>query len=156
VALLQFTPDGQALLAGTDEPMGPTGIAYAEVFRVASGARVADLGLQNVPLRSAGGALVAHSFGGSGCKMLTRELTLVDAPFAGDEDEMNLVFSDDGQWVARADGILARVDGASTLQLERAEGATPLAFDPTASWLLGKGEDGAALIWRVESGKRLM
>jgi hypothetical protein len=154
VALLELTPDGRGLVAGTDEPMGPTGIGYGEIFRVATGARVADLGLLYAGLRSLpDGALLVQRLGDAPDRILTRDLAVAKAPFARSDDPIDLVMSSDGSWVARPDGTLVSVDGTRTVALERAEDTTPTAFAPDGAHLLGVGGDGRARIWRVSDGR---
>ncbi len=156
--MLEFTPGGDGLVAGVDEPMGPSGDGYASLYRIEDGSRIGELGhpemapLAFAPRPTTGGSMLVTTLGAlAPSQRVTRDLRIeglrgwVDPAAAG-------VVSPDGEWVALDGGTVATNADATRHELEGASKSKMRCFDPTSARVLGE-VDGLARVWDVKTGK---
>jgi WD40 repeat protein len=145
VVLLAFVPDGTALIAGEDEPMGPGGCGHGGIYRTASGEALGDLGvICGSGYATANGEWIV---GWERMTLVTRDLRRVPL------GQMNASISPDGHLVV--DGAtFGAVEGAHRPVLQNADGASLLRFDPSGTKILGTvGE--SPRVWSAVTGELL-
>lgn len=147
IVLLAFTPDGRGVVAGEDEPMGPSSCGHGGLYRSATGRALGELGVicgSGYDTRS-GGRVV----GWEGLTFITKDLRIVPVSRG-----LGAV-SPDGRYAIRDGTTYAAIDDAPPPPaLQRADGAFLGSFDPTGTKILG-GIGDVPCVWNALTGERI-
>jgi len=144
VVLLAFTPDGKGLIAGEDEPMGPSSCGHGGLYRSTTAKPLGDLGI----ICGSGYSTTQKEWivGWDGLTLITKDLRIVPLRAS--------IVSPDGHHVLREQTFDTVESAERAPKLAHAEGATLISFDPTGTKILGTVDD-VPHVWSAVSGELL-